>query len=454
MPYISINPTTGAHGRSFASLGPAEVDEILLAAVRAQSGWRASDFNTRATPMRALAGLLRTQRETLAHLIVAEMGKPLREARAEIEKCAIACEFFAEHAEGFLAPESVPSDATQSYVRFDPLGVVFAIMPWNFPFWQVIRFAAPALMAGNGGVLKHASNVPECALALESLFAEAGFPPNLFRTLLIDSDGVERVMASGKVHAVTLTGSEFAGRRVAEAAGRHLLKCVLELGGSDPFIVLADADLDLALDQAIASRFMNCGQSCIAAKRFIVLPEIADAFVDGFAARIAALKAGDPLRDDIDIGPLARADLVTQLDQQVTDSIAQGAKPVTGCAILPGAGFFYAPSLLDHVDANMRAYREELFGPVASVIRTHDIEHAISIANATAYGLGASIWSRDAESAKQLAARIDSGSVFINGLVKSDPRLPFGGIKCSGYGRELSYFGIREFVNVKTVWAR
>lgn len=454
MPYLSVNPTTGQSGRSFASLTPPALDEALQAAVAAQAQWRGEDFATRAVPMRTLAALLRQKHETLAQIIVAEMGKPLREARAEIDKCAFACEFFAEHAETFLALESIPSDTPQSHVRFDPLGVVLAIMPWNFPFWQVIRFAAPALMAGNGGVLKHASNVPECALALEALFAEAGFPPHLFRALLIESDTVEAVMASGKVDAVTLTGSELAGRRVAEAAGRHLLKCVLELGGSDPFIVLPDADLDLALDQAIASRFMNCGQSCIAAKRFIVLPEVAEEFVGRFAERIAALKVGDPLRDDTDIGPLARADLVAQLDAQVADALAHGAKPLVGCAPLKREGFFYTPSLLDHVDESMRAYREELFGPVASVIRARDLDNAISIANATPYGLGASLWTRDVEHAKSLAAGIESGSVFINGLVKSDPRLPFGGVKCSGYGRELSYFGIREFVNIKTVWVR
>lgn len=454
MPYLSVNPTTGQHGRSFASLTPQALEEVLQAAAAAQAQWREKDFQARAIPMRAFAGLLRQKRETLAQTIVAEMGKLLREARAEIDKCALACEFFAEHAEGFLAPESISSDAAQSYVRFDPLGVVLAIMPWNFPFWQVIRFAAPALMAGNGGVLKHASNVPQCALALEALFAEAGFAPNLFRAVLIESDAVEAVMAGGHVHAVTLTGSELAGRRVAEAAGRHLLKCVLELGGSDPFIVLPDADLDLTLDQAMASRFMNCGQSCIAAKRFIVMPEIAEEFVAQFAARIAALKVGDPLYDDVDIGPLARADLVTQLETQVADALAQGAKPVTGCAALKRDGFYYAPSLLDHVAPGMRAYREELFGPVASVIRARDLDHVISIANATPYGLGASVWTRDSDAAEALAARIDSGSVFINGLVKSDPRLPFGGIKCSGYGRELSHYGIREFVNIKTVWRR
>lgn len=454
MPYLSVNPTTGQRGRSFASLTPQALDAALHTAIAAQARWREADFATRAVPMRALAALLRQKRETLAQIIVAEMGKPLREARAELDKCALACEFFADHAEKFLAPESIPSDATQSYVRFDPLGVVLAIMPWNFPFWQVIRFAAPALMAGNGALLKHASNVPECALALEALFDEAGFPPHLFRALLIESNMVEAVMASGKVHAVTLTGSELAGRRVAEAAGKHLLKCVLELGGSDPFIVLPDADLDLAIDQAIASRFMNCGQSCIAAKRFIVVPEIAEAFTAQFVARIAALSVGDPLLDDTDIGPLARDDLVTQLDEQVADALARGAKPLAGCARVKREGFFYAPSLLDHVDESMRAYREELFGPVASVIRARDPEHAINIANTTPYGLGASIWTRNIDLAQVLAPRIQSGSVFVNGLVKSDPRLPFGGIKCSGYGRELSRYGIREFVNIKTVWMR
>lgn len=454
MPYISSNPTTGRINQTFTSWNSGELAAVLERCAAAQRGWRETAFAERGAKMRNLAALLRRERERLARLICSEMGKLLREARAEIEKCALGCEYFAQHAAHFLEPEVVESDASQSYVVYEPLGVVLAIMPWNFPFWQVMRFAAPALMAGNGGVVKHASNVPLCALAIEQLFSEAGFPPDLFRTLLIESDAVEDVMAGRHVQAVTLTGSETAGRRVAEQAGKHLLKCVLELGGSDPFIVLPDADLELAVSQALASRFMNCGQSCIAAKRFIVLPEIADQFVERFADGIAALKVGDPLSDETHIAPLARADLLAQLHAQVTDSIAQGATAVVGCAPVEGDGFFYAPSLLDNVSAKTRAYSEELFGPVASIIHASDEEYAVAIANETQYGLGASIWTRDTDRAQKLAARIQCGSVFINGMVKSDPRLPFGGIKNSGFGRELSYHGIREFVNVKTVWVR
>lgn len=454
MPYVSSNPTTGKINQTFISWNSRELAEVLERAAAAQRSWRETGFPERSEKMHALANLLRQERDRLAHLICSEMGKLLREARAEIDKCAIGCEYFAHHAHHFLEREIVETDAGLSYVAYQPIGVVLAVMPWNFPFWQVIRFVAPALMAGNGGVLKHASNVPLCALAIEQLIADAGFPRDLVGTLLIESDDVEDVIASPHVQAVTLTGSETAGRRVAEQAGKHLLKCVLELGGSDPFIVLPDADLDLAVGQAVASRFMNCGQSCIAAKRFIVTPPVAEEFAARFAQRIAALNVGDPQRDETDIAPMARADLLAQLHAQVCDSIAQGAKAVLGCTPLDREGFFYAPSLLDHVSAKTRAYSEELFGPVASVIRAENEEQAIAIANETQYGLGASIWTRDTTRAQHLAERIESGSVFINGMVKSDPRLPFGGIKNSGFGRELSYHGIREFVNVKTVWVR
>lgn len=454
MPYVSSNPTTGKINQTFISWDSRELALVLERTATAQRHWRETPFAERSEKMHALATLLRADRDRLAELICREMGKLLREAQAEIEKCALGCEYFAHNAHHFLEREIVESDASLSYVAYEPIGVVLAIMPWNFPFWQVMRFAAPALMAGNGGVLKHASNVPLCGLALEQLFVDAGFPADLFRTLLIESDAVEDVMAGRQVQAVTLTGSDTAGRRVAEQAGKHLLKCVLELGGSDPFIVLPDADLDLAVNQAIASRFLNCGQSCIAAKRFIVTPPIADEFVARFAARIAALKVGDPMLAETEIGPIARADLLAQLHQQVTDSVAQGASAVTGCRVIERDGFFYAPSLLDHVSAKTRAYSEELFGPVASIIRVGSEDQALEIANDTQYGLGASLWTRDTTRAQKLAARIQSGSVFINGLVKSDPRLPFGGIKNSGFGRELSYHGIREFVNVKTVWIK
>jgi succinate-semialdehyde dehydrogenase/glutarate-semialdehyde dehydrogenase len=346
------------------------------------------------------------------------------------------------------------SDAEKSYVAYYPLGVVLAVMPWNFPFWQVFRAAAPALMAGNALVLKHASNVPQCALAIEAVFRDSGLSEGLFSTLMIEVDQVADVIASPHVHAVTLTGSEAAGRKVAASAGQHLKKCVLELGGSDPFIVLHDADMELTVDMAVASRFLNCGQSCIAAKRFIVVPQIADEFLRRLKIKVETLKLGDPMEDDTQIGPLARLDLRVTLHEQVSDSIKQGAVAVTGCKPVERNGFFYQPSILDHVTANTRAWQEELFGPVAIVIRAASEADALRIANETPFGLGSSIWSNDVERAEQLAAHIQAGCTFINGMVKSDPRLPFGGVKASGYGRELSKLGIHEFLNAKTVWIR
>jgi succinate-semialdehyde dehydrogenase/glutarate-semialdehyde dehydrogenase len=403
-----------------------------------------------------------------------EMGKPLRESRAEVEKCAGVCDYYAQHAEEFLRTEPVESDAGKSYVAYYPLGVVLAVMPWNFPFWQVFRAAVPALMAGNVLVLKHASNVPQCALAIEAIFRDSGLmeplaiplthpktagkrlviPEGLFTTLMIEVDQVADAIASPHVHAVTLTGSEAAGRKVAACAGQHLKKCVLELGGSDPFIVLHDADLELTVNMAVASRFLNCGQSCIAAKRFIVVPQIADEFLRQFKIKVEALKLGDPMDDATQIGPMARLDLRESLHSQITDSIAQGAVAVTGCKPVKREGFFYQPSILDRVTAKTRAYHEELFGPVAIVIRAASEEDALRIANETRFGLGSSIWSKDVARAEQLAAHIQAGCTFINGMVKSDPRLPFGGVKASGFGRELSKLGIHEFVNAKTVWIR
>jgi succinate-semialdehyde dehydrogenase/glutarate-semialdehyde dehydrogenase len=371
-----------------------------------------------------------------------------------VEKCALACDYYAVHAQHFMEIEMVQTDAGKSYVSYEPLGVVLGIMPWNFPFFQVIRFAAPSLMAGNACVLKHASNVPQCAQALEQLFRDAGFPQHLFTALMIEAANVADAIASPFVHGVTLTGSEAAGRKVASHAGQHLKKCVLELGGSDAFIILEDADLDLAASFAVKSRFQNCGQSCIAAKRIIPVAGIAEEFLSLFIKKTAELKMGDPMSDATQLGPMARLDLREDLHQQVVDSIAQGAEPVLGCEPMPGKGAFYPPSILCRVTAKTRAYNEELFGPVAAVIPAANEEEAVHIANDTRYGLGSSIWGRNSDQAEKVARQIQAGCSFINGMVRSDPRLPFGGIKHSGFGRELSYHGIREFVNIKTVWIR
>jgi succinate-semialdehyde dehydrogenase/glutarate-semialdehyde dehydrogenase len=454
MSYISFNPTTNQLIQSHASWDDQCLKQALQQAHEAQTIWAQTPFDRRTEVLRGTAKRLRAQRDRYATLITLEMGKPLREARAEIEKCASVCDYYALHAENFLSTDAMESDAEKSYVAYYPLGVVLAVMPWNFPFWQVFRAAAPALMAGNALVLKHASNVPQCALAIEAVFRDSGLSEGLFSTLMIEVDQVADVIASPHVHAVTLTGSEAAGRKVAASAGQHLKKCVLELGGSDPFIVLHDADMELTVDMAVASRFLNCGQSCIAAKRFIVVPQIADEFLRRLKIKVETLKLGDPMEDDTQIGPLARLDLRVTLHEQVSDSIKQGAVAVTGCKPVERNGFFYQPSILDHVTANTRAWQEELFGPVAIVIRAASEADALRIANETPFGLGSSIWSNDVERAEQLAAHIQAGCTFINGMVKSDPRLPFGGVKASGYGRELSKLGIHEFLNAKTVWIR
>ena len=454
MPHISLNPTTNQVIQTHASWGSSRLEQALEKTHHAQQAWAQTTFSQRTGILRNAAIHLRAQHDRYATLITQEMGKPLRETRAEIEKCAVVCDYYAQHAEEFLRAETVASDAGKSYVAHHPLGVVLAIMPWNFPFWQVFRAAAPALMAGNALLLKHAPNVPQCALAIEAIFRECGLPEGAFANLMIEVEQVAGVIASPHLHAVTFTGSEAAGRKVAALAGQHLKKCVLELGGSDPFIVLHDADLELAVNMAMASRFMNCGQSCIAAKRFIVVPQIADEFLHKLQTRVAALKLGDPMDDTTQIGPMARADLRDELHRQVSESIVQGAVAVTGCQPAEGAGFFYQPSILDRVTADACAYHEELFGPVAIIIRAASEEDALRIANDTRFGLGSSIWSRDTARAEQLAAQIEAGSTFVNGMVKSDPRLPFGGVKASGYGRELSRLGMHEFVNAKTVWIR
>ncbi len=454
MPLASINPATGEMIHSYPSWDSARLRQALEKAHTAQQVWAQADFAVRERVLREAAKRLIAQRDHYAAIITQEMGKLLREARAEVEKCALACDYYAERAEDFLNTDLVDSDATRSYVAYYPLGVVFAIMPWNFPFWQVIRASAPTLMAGNAVALKHASCVPQCALALEALFRDSGLPDGVFTALPIETSHAPEAIASPYVQAVTLTGSEATGRKVAAMAGEHLKKCVLELGGSDPFIVLHDADLDLAVSTAITSRFQNCGQSCISAKRFIVVPEIAEEFVERLKAGVESLKVGDPMEEATQLAPMARLDLRETLHRQVTDSVLQGAVAVTGCAPDARKGFFYRPSILGRVKPNMRAWREELFGPVATVIHAAYEEDALRIANDTRFGLGSSIWSTDVARAERLAARIHAGSTFINGLVKSDPRLPFGGVKDSGYGRELSRIGILEFVNAKTVWIR
>ena len=454
MSFESINPATGQLLASYPAWGDAELECALCEAAEAARDWAARPLEQRCSALGDVAAVLRKHADDLAALITAEMGKLRREALAEVEKCALVCDYYAGHGPRYLADELLDSDASRSYVAYQPLGSVLAVMPWNFPFWQVFRFAAPALVAGNGGLLKHASNVPQCALAIEDVFRKAGLPQGVFRTLMIRASQVRGVIEDHRVHAVTLTGSEPAGRQVAAAAGAALKKSVLELGGSDPFIVLEDCDLEHTVQQAVASRFLNAGQSCIAAKRFIVLEEIADRFLERFRSAVEALQPGDPALDETTLGPMARTDLRDELHQQVNNSIAQGAVAVTGCAPLEGPGAFYRPSILDRVTPRTRAYHEELFGPVASIIRARNEEQALEIANSSRFGLGGSVWTADSSRGESLARRVQSGCCFVNGMVKSDPRLPFGGIKASGYGRELSRHGIHEFVNAKTIWIR
>ncbi|MHB8257776.1 MAG: NAD-dependent succinate-semialdehyde dehydrogenase [Acidiferrobacterales bacterium] len=454
MALATVNPFNGEHVKSLDGSAASEIDVALAGAAGSAPTWAATTFARRAALMRNVSAILRGRSELWARLITLEMGKIIREARAEVEKCAVTSEFYAEHAERFLADEKIQSDAGLSYVAYFPLGTVLAVMPWNFPFWQVFRFAAPALMAGNTVVLKHASNVPQCSLAIEAIFREAGFPEGVFRSLLIPGEQVQALIADPRIHAVSVTGSEATGRKIAAAAGAALKKTVLELGGSDAFVVLADADLELAASVGVAARYLNGGQSCIAAKRFILVESVADRFLELFRRRAGDLKQGDPSDEDTHIGPMARADLRDELDRQVQDSIRMGAVPVMGCGPVAGPGFFYRISILDHVQPGMRAYEEELFGPVAIVIRAADEDDALRIANDSRYGLGGSIWTRDTGKGEHMARRLQSGTAFVNGMVKSDARLPFGGIKASGYGRELSYLGIREFVNAKTVWIK
>ena len=449
---VTINPATETEIARFNLHSDAEIDSALSGAVKAQAQWRLVPIGERVELLRAMGRVLRAGKDRYAALITQEMGKPLPEAEGEIEKCAWNCDFYAEHAPSYLADEIIPSSATESGVVFDPLGVVLAIMPWNYPFWQFFRFAAPAFAAGNGAILKHANNVPGCALAVEEVMKEAGAPEGLFRTLLIDSSKVAGLIADDRIAAVTLTGSTEVGALVAAQAGAALKKQVLELGGSDPFIVLADADIEEAATVAVKARYINIGQSCVNAKRFIVEEAVADRFVAAFVANVAKLKVGDPMERDTNIGPMARANLRDALHDQVERTLQAGATLALGGQAVDRPGFFYAPTVLDYVSPSMAAFCEETFGPAAAIIRVRDADEAIRLANATEFGLGAALWTRDLVRARALARRIDAGAVFINGMVASDPRLPFGGIKRSGYGRELGIYGIREFVNIKTLW--
>ncbi|GIU84949.1 MAG: succinate-semialdehyde dehydrogenase [Acidimicrobiales bacterium] len=449
----SVNPATGEVIRTYPEHTEAEVEEILSSVASAQKEWGRLPVGERAEPMRAAARLLRERADDYARLMAEEMGKPVSQGRAEAEKCAWVCEYYAENAERFLADEPVPTEASESYITYRPLGVVLAVMPWNFPFWQVFRFAAPNLMAGNAGLLKHASNVSGCALAIEELLAEAGFPENVFRTLLLPSSRVAGVIRHPLVAAVTLTGSTPAGRAVASEAGSVLKKTVLELGGSDPYVVLADADLEATVETCVASRLINSGQSCIAAKRFVVVEEVRDEFERRFVELMASKKTGDPLSEETEVGPQARVDLRDELHGQVQRSVEGGARLLLGGEVPDGPGAYYPPTVLTDVGPGMPAYEEELFGPVAAIIPVRDEEEAVRVANDSPFGLGAAVFTRDVAKGRRIAAeQLEAGSCFVNTFVRSDPRLPFGGVKESGYGRELSVVGIREFVNVKTVY--
>jgi len=454
MPLHSINPFNGETLEQLDATSTAGVEAALAAAEVAATNWAERPFKERATLLGSVAGLLRERRSDLARMMTREMGKLIGEAEAEIEKCALVCDYYAERAfdDGFLADEIIGSDASRSLVAFQPLGPLLAVMPWNFPFWQVFRCAAPALAAGNTLLLKHASNVPRCALTIAELWRDAGAPEGVFQTLLIEADRAEQLVADPRIRAVSLTGSERAGSRVAAVAGEHLKKAVLELGGSDAFVVLDDADLEQAASIAAKSRFMNAGQSCIAAKRFILVDAVADAFIDRFRAAAEALAPGDPLDRDTTLAPLARRDIRDTLHEQVEQSIAAGARLLCGGEPLDRPGWFYAPTLLDGVSPGMPAYEQELFGPVAAIIRARDEADALRIANDSRFGLGGSVWTADTARGEAFARRMACGAAFVNGLVKSDPRLPFGGIKTSGHGRELGALGIREFVNAKTLW--
>jgi succinate-semialdehyde dehydrogenase/glutarate-semialdehyde dehydrogenase len=448
----SINPTTNQVIREYPEHSSSEVKTIIEEVHNEWLTWKETPFEHRSGLFRNVARILRERKETYARLMTEEMGKIVRESLAEIMKCANACDYYADHAAELLEDQVIPSDASRSLVVFQPLGIILAVMPWNFPFWQVFRFAAPSLMAGNAAVLKHASNVPGCALAIEEIFHDAGFPKNLFRTLMIPSQEVKAVIENPRIAAVTLTGSESAGSEVAALAGRHIKKTVLELGGSDPFIILEDADMEKTVQTALTARMINQGQSCIAAKRFIVVESRTAEFESRVRLALESLRMGDPLDMQTDVGPLARQDIADEIDRQVQRSIAAGARLVLGGKPANRAGCYYLPTILSDVKKGMAVYKEETFGPVISIISVKNEEEAIAVANDSEFGLGGSVWTENLERGEAVARKIETGAVFVNGLVKSDPRLPFGGIKKSGYGRELGEFGIREFVNIKTIW--
>jgi succinate-semialdehyde dehydrogenase/glutarate-semialdehyde dehydrogenase len=448
----SVNPATGELRRTFPVTDPAAVEAALTGARAAFEGWRERQFSERAVPMRRLASVLRENAKAYASLITAEMGKPITQSIFEIEKCAGIVDHFATNAERLLSDEPAATSARRSLVAFEPLGVILGVMPWNYPFLQVIRFASPALSAGNAAIIKHASNVPECSIEIEGAFRAAGFPDGLLTNVLLPGASVEPLVLDRRISAVSVTGSSATGGRVAALAASALKKSVLELGGSDPFLVLADADLDLATAGAVRGRTLNSGQSCIAAKRFVVSADVAETFERQFAAKMAALRVGDPQDPACEIGPLAREDLVETLDEQVRRSVAMGARVVTGGRRRAGRGWYYEPTVLADVTDDMPVMSEETFGPVAAIRVVRDVDEAIQVANASNFGLGASVWTRDEALAERIARRIEAGIVYINAPVASDPRVPFGGVKNSGYGRELSAFGIREFTNVQTIW--
>jgi len=454
MAIASINPVTGEVLKTFATLTEQELEHKLALADNTFATYKHTSFADRTQWLNKAADILEAQKTELGIIMTLEMGKTLKSAIAEVEKCANLCRFYAEHAPTFLADTIANTDASRTLIRYQPLGIILAVMPWNFPFWQVFRFAVPCLMAGNVGLLKHASNVPQCALAISEVFRQADVPEGAFQTLLIGSDQVTNLVADPRVKAATLTGSESAGQSLAAIAGHHLKKVVLELGGSDPFIVLKSADLELAVSTAVTARVMNNGQSCIGAKRFILEEAIADQFIQKFVEQFKALKVGDPMQSDTDVGPLATPQILEDLDSQVKASIVAGAKVLVGGYRLPEKGNFYAPTILADIPLGAPPYQEEFFGPVALVFRVKNINEAIALANSTNFGLGASVWTNDFQEQEQAIEQIEAGSVFVNSMVKSDPRIPFGGIKRSGYGRELGVEGIREFVNIKTIWIR
>jgi succinate-semialdehyde dehydrogenase / glutarate-semialdehyde dehydrogenase len=455
MAYETINPANGKKIKTFDSLSDNEMKNAIEKADSVFREWKQTSFSDRAFLLKKAGALLRERKEELARMMSLEMGKPFKDGVAEAEKCALVCDYYAEHAEAFLSEEPLDSDASESFIAYNPLGTVLAVMPWNFPFWQVFRFAAPATMAGNTGLLKHASNVPQCALAIEKIFTDAGYPEGVFQTLLISSKQVAVLLENPAIKAATLTGSEFAGSAVAKKAGEMLKKTVLELGGSDPYIVLADADIEQAAKTCATSRMINSGQSCIAAKRFIVEKNIIGEFTRLFSEQMKTFKMDDPAKPETNMGPMARTDLRDEVHQQVLDSVSAGASCILGGKVPERPGAWYPPTILAGVKKGMPAFDEEIFGPVAAIIEAENEEHAIELANNSRYGLGAAVFTRDTAKGRQIAAeKLEAGCCFVNAFVRSDPRLPFGGIKMSGYGRELSVQGIREFVNLKTVYVK